>query len=306
MRNSRKPSVLLTGATGQVGVLALPRLLAAGHPVVALSRRIAPGSSWVIENGNLRWVHPDSARGIDGMLQGIRLMLSCGPVAAAVRLLPYCPQLQRVVCMSTSSVYTKQTSPSSAERQLIAGIRLSENELDRYCESCGVSFVLLRPTLIYGCGLDENISRIARLARRLHFVPVAGEASGLRQPVHADDLAELAVRMLEHGELPARESPVGGGSVLSYREMVERVFTGIGLVPHIVRLPPAFLATLVRAISWLPSMGGLNAQFIFRQNEDLVFDDSWLRDRLAYNPRPFAPTKEDFIVPKAAAALQPL
>jgi nucleoside-diphosphate-sugar epimerase len=55
---------------------------------------------------------------------------------------------------------------------------------------------LLRPTLIYGCGLDQNISRLARIIRLCRCMLVAGQARGLRQPVHADDLAALAVAAL--------------------------------------------------------------------------------------------------------------
>ena len=310
----RKSTVLVTGATGQVGVFALPRLLAAGHTVIALSRRI---SRRIQEAGRqktpgLHWLHPDTVYGPGGpdretgvSLQDIDTLLSCGPVELAARLTPHCPRLERVVCISTSSIYTKLESPDAAERRLIATIKAAEDELQRGCQARNIALALLRPTLIYGCGLDQNISRIARMARRFHFRPLAGKASGLRQPVHADDLAKLAVDLLGSPETVALVSPVGGGSILSYREMVERIFTGIGLPARIMPVPEGALVTLVRAVSWLPLNLGLNAGFVLRQNLDQVFDDRALRERLDFLPRPFQPGPGDFEIPESAGVLQP-
>jgi hypothetical protein len=47
---------------------------------------------------------------------------------------------------------------------------------------------------------------------------------------------------------------------------------------------------------WLRS-SGLNAQMVWRQAEDLVFDDHVFRSRLDYAPRPFRPTRADFGIP---------
>jgi len=313
---AHKTRVLLTGGTGQVGILALPRLLAAGYPVIACSRRISGelGKAPSRDADNLRWIHPASVLSANSrsgagkpgaITQDVTVLLSCGPVELAAQLTPLCPQLRRVICISSSSVYTKMASADSAERRLIAGIKASEDELRQNCLARDISLVLLRPTMIYGCGLDQNVSRIAFLAKRFRFMPVAGRASGRRQPVHADDLAQLVLSMIEAKDLPALECPVGGGSVLSYREMVERIFTGLGLRPHILQLPPQILAALTRMAAWLPFSGGLNTQFVFRQNIDLLFDDSQVRARFGFRPRPFAPTAADFKVPEHALAAQP-
>jgi len=310
------PTVLLTGGTSQVGIFVLPRLLAAGYPVIALSRRIScsPGPAESRENSGLRWVHPSTVLGGSGrsraeenggILQEVSVLLSCGPVELAAQLATRCPRLQRVVCISSSSVHSKRDSSDAFERDLIAGIRATEDELKRDCDARRVALALLRPTLIYGCGLDQNVSRIARLARRFHFIPVAGKAPGRRQPVHADDLAKLVLGILETEPLSTFECPVAGGSVLSYREMVERIFAGLGLPVRILRIPPRLLAALVRVASWLPGAGGLNAEFVFRQNRDLIVDDAWLRNRLGFNPRAFEPTAKDFMVPQFAKILQP-
>jgi nucleoside-diphosphate-sugar epimerase len=215
-----------------------------------------------------------------------------------------------VVCISTSSVYTKPASPDAAERLLIAEIIAAEISLSHACRERGITLAVLRPTLIYGCGLDQNVSRIARMIRRLHFFPLAGRAAGRRQPVHAADLATLALKLIQAEGLQSLESPVGGGSVLTYRRMVEQVFAAHGLAPRIVSLAPSMLEGLCKVIAWLPAawlpgMQGVNAGFVLRQNLDQVFDDDALREQFQFKPRPFAPTMADFCVPDYARALQP-
>jgi hypothetical protein len=313
---SKLETVLVSGATSQVGVFALPALLAAGYPVLAISRRAPLGPGMAprhVENG-LSWLHPDSllqpgnesgGAGRSRLLTDVGVLLSCGPVELAVRMVSACSSLRRVVCISTSSVHTKENSPDTAERMLIDGIIQAERDLSRSCEERGITLALLRPTLIYGCGLDQNISRIARLIRRFHFFPLAGSAAGLRQPVHAADLAALAVELIQARYVESLESPVGGGSVVSYRHMVEQVFTAYGLAPRVVCIAPAVLVSLFEALAWLPALHGVNAGFFWRQNLDLVFDDGALRELTTFNPRPFEPTIADFSIPGYARALQP-
>ncbi len=315
---STAEAILLTGATAQVGVFALPALLAADYPVLALSRKvlaspglsIAPGQSTTPGAGSVQWLHPDTVWQSDASrpeecLNEAGVLLSCGPVEVAARMVPVCSNLRRVVCISTSSVYTKQSSPDAAERLLIDRIKTAEHNLSRSCRDRGITLMLLRPTLIYGCGLDQNVSRVARLIHRFRFFPLAGDASGLRQPVHAADLAALAVALIQAKDLQNFESPVGGGSVLSYRQMVEQVFATYGLAPRTLSIAPSVLVALLKTFSWLPALQGVNAGFFLRQNLDQVFDDGNLRKLVNFNPRPFRPTVADFSVPDRARALQP-
>jgi nucleoside-diphosphate-sugar epimerase len=263
----------------------------------------------------VRWVHPDAlqvistedARGGEAaaarqLFGKIEVLLSCGPVELAALWAPRCPRLRRVVCISTSSVHTKRASPDVRERELIERICAAEDRLKRFCAEREIALALLRPTLIYGCGMDQNISRLARLVRRFRFLPVAGKAAGLRQPVHAQDLAQLAVELAARGAAISVESAVGGGSVLSYRQMVQRIFIALGMKPRILQVPPWLLVLVVRCVAWLPFLRGLNAGFVLRQNCDQVFDDSHLRELTGFSPRPFAPTASDFETPESAAS----
>ena len=289
--------VLVTGASSQLGVFALPRLQAAGFRGLALSRRAPPSAIAVSEQ--VSWQNPEPMLG-EGV--SAQHLLSCGPLDLAIALVTRQSGLRRVVAFSTSSILTKADSANQAESKHMAEIREQELRLKKQCEDRGVSLVLLRPTLIYGCGLDQNISALARFGQRFGFIPLAGAARGLRQPVHADDLAGVAVHALTIDHAPGLESTACGGSTLTYREMAEKIAATCGA--GVRTLPPWLLAAAVRAASLLPAFNKINAEMVRRQGQDMVFDDTALREALDYKPRPFEPTPADFEVPKEALKLQ--
>jgi nucleoside-diphosphate-sugar epimerase len=290
-------TALLTGATAQVGLHLLPALQAAGFRTLALSRRFHQGKSPdqpVI--GSIHWLHPDQLRESD-IAKDPELLISAGPIHLAAELLQCCHNIQRVVCLSTSSVFSKAGSGNPAERKQIAEILQAEQQLQELCAARRLDLCLLRPTMIYGCGMDENISRIAAFIRRFGFLPLAGQAKGLRQPVHVADLAALMVRVCK-SELPGYSSfVVAGGSTLSYRDMVAKIFQALGKPPRMPGLPAGLLANAVSLVGKLSGIKGLNAAMVLRQNQDLVFDDCEIRQAFDFQPRAFDPGPDDFKLP---------
>jgi nucleoside-diphosphate-sugar epimerase len=229
--------------------------------------------------------------------QSCQFLLSAGPMALAEKILETGQQFQSVVVFSSSSVETKQESGNAAERNQIQAMLSLESSIQHRAEIKGVKLAILRPTLIYGCGLDTNISRLASWIRRFGFMPVNGSAGGLRQPVHADDLASVAITaMLSKDVLPPVLS-LTGGDTLSYSDMVIKIFAALGKPARLVRLPERLFVLLVNLANTFKIGGKINREMVKRQGVDLVFDDQQARRLLNYNPRPFAPVEADFSLP---------
>lgn len=301
----RPLTVVVTGATSQLGVFLLPRLRAAGLHVVAVSRN-APRRR-ADPSAGVEWLHPDvllSSGSQEHLTDSTGHLISCGPLELARNLLRNLPGLQRVIAFSSSSVASKAQSPDRAERRSMAAMAEDERGLVDACAERGLPLLLLRPTLIYGCGLDRNVTLLAGLAQRYGVIPLARAAGGLRQPVHADDLAELAVSALAADEPVALVSEACGGSTLTYREMAERVAAAAPRRVRLIELPVGLFTALVWLVSRLSGWRGLNTEMVRRQSRDLVFDDSRLRRELDWAPRPFEPTAADFETPESARALQ--
>lgn len=268
--------------------------------MIALSRK-ANGDS-AAPDERLLWKHPGSfgmdASGGESGLQGqVTMLISCGPIEVATKAIALCPRLERVVAFSTSSVFSKASSPDRSENKQIVDILAREMQLKALCSERGLALAVFRPTLIYGCGLDRNISLLAAWIQRMGWLPLAGKATGLRQPVHADDLAGLAVNALTADKPVNLDSPACGGSTLGYRQMAELIFDALGKPKRIFSLPPWLMAAVVGLLGRLPQLRELNRQMVNRQNIDLIFDDSVLKECLEYEPRSFKPSAGDFEIP---------
>lgn len=283
-------NVTVTGARSQLGVFLLPRLLMDGHRVSAVSREVADAPVAVTED--LEWVSP-------GMIEGDRpaCLVSCGPIELAFELVSSGRVVDKAVVFSTSSIRTKAASADRAERTKVERIAGDEERLKELCERKGIALALIRPTLVYGCGLDANVSLLLRLGEKTGLIPVSGRAEGLRQPVHAGDLAELATRILrtDFGGFYAGEA--AGGSTLSYRAMAKQVAPCGSRRIRVLGLPKGLFAGLVRVAGLFGPWPDINPEMVHRQSRDLVFDDSAFRRRFGWNPRPFEPTASDFHIP---------
>ena len=288
----KAPVVLLTGASSQIGVFVLSRLVQAGFRVIAVSRKGKPDGFPCFEQ--VEWLTESEAL---EAAKNCQYLLSAGPLQLAQKFLVACEQFQRAVVFSSSSVETKQQSTNPAERTQIREMLSLESELQSISESRGLKLVIFRPTLIYGCGLDTNISRLANWIDRFGFMLVNGKAKGLRQPVHADDLATVAITaMLSDENLPTVLN-VSGGDTLSYSDMVSKIFVALEKPVRLLRVPQWLFVLLINIVGTFKPTAGINGEMVRRQRLDLVFDDRQARQLLNYNPRPFAPLAQDFSLP---------
>jgi len=140
----------------------------------------------------------------------------------------FTPSLHRVVLFTTSSISTKASSPDPEERAGIAAYARAERDVTTCCDGLGVTRTVLRPTIIYDEGKDNNLTRIARLIARLGFFPLCGRGLGLRQPVHAEDCAIAAVNAAQSIRAENKIYELPGGETITYREMIGEMLSAGG------------------------------------------------------------------------------
>lgn len=281
-------SALILGAASQIAPFLSQHLAGLGYRGVTVSREpppetppLDPAFSWT--SFDLAADRPWPQAWVEGAV-----LFSSVPLWLVPRHIPVLARhgLKQVVAFSSTSVLTKRESVSGADRRLAEHLQQAEAELASACHKQGIPYTILRPTLVYGSGRDHNISAIQRFIRRFGFFPVAGDARGLRQPVHADDLAIAAVRCLTAPGAHDRRLNLPGGETLTYRAMVERLFTDLGRRPRIVPIPASTIAAVSRLGRGAGRVGKACAMML-RMNEDLAFDASEAHEVLDYRPRGF-------------------
>ncbi|MGH8159397.1 MAG: NAD(P)H-binding protein [Rhodanobacter sp.] len=277
-------TVLVLGGSSQIGHFLLPRLRASGEQVLALSRHPRP------QQAGVDWLQGALPAAVPA-LPPLSAIISFSPLWALTEWLSQAPlsDAPRVIATSSMSAETKRDSSVPAERDISRQLREGEAALAAACARHGCAWTVLRPTLIYGAGLDKSLTPIARRAMRLRLFPLPA-GSGLRQPVHADDIAQAVLAALECPMAAGRILPIGGGERLPAAEMFARVRRSLPRAT--VPLPlPAWLLRLGRH-ALPPLRGPLN-----RLDADLVADNDELRRLLGISPRPFRPEPSMWTAP---------
>jgi hypothetical protein len=133
-----------------------------------------------------------------------------------------------LIACSSSSALTKRFASNSFDSELADRLIRAEDQLLSLCQNLRISCRILRPSIIYGqVGPydDHNFCRLLQILRRVPLFPVPSR-SGLRQPIHASQLAAVALHLSRQlagsgwdPDLPQRIA-LGGDTSLSYESMI--------------------------------------------------------------------------------------
>lgn len=279
---------LVFGASGQIGQRVCANLLREGWQIDAVSRSEqadAPGLRWV--KGDLQQVNGLPAR-VDGVF-------SCGPLDGFAQWHAACAHIApRIVAFGSTSVEVKRDSADAAERDIASRLRSAEALLFATAAAHGTQATVLRPTLIYGAGRDMTLTRIVALARRSGFFVLPKSATGGRQPVHVQDLADAVLAVVDVPATHGKAYALPGGETLTYTQMVERVLHSLQPPARLVPVPSPIFSGVLSVARALGKMQGMGDAVVARMQQDLVFDLEPARRDFGYAPRAFKPTADMF------------
>lgn len=200
---------------------------------------------------------------------------------------------ERIVVLSSTSRFTKKDSSDPQEHAMAVRLAQAEESVQKWAQSRGVEWIILRPTLIYGLGQDKNIAEIARFITRFGFFPLVEGASGLRQPVHVTDVVCACLSALQTSCVANRAFNISGGETLSYRDMVSRVFLALGRRPRLPTVPLWVFRLALTLLHFLPRYRDWSLSMVSRMRVDMVFDHAEAAQELNFKPGKFLLTTND-------------
>ena len=276
--------ILVTGANGVVGLPLCSALEECEIPFLKISRSKLNKTQSIIQ-----WdLEKPVTNSILEQLALADTIIHCAPIwllPQHLNTLDKCG-IQRMIVFSSTSVISKTKSTNLQEQALVKQLSSSENELRSYCENQGIDLTILRPSMIYGCGNDQNVMKIAKFINRFGFMFLVGEAKGLRQPIHANDLVDVAINILDNNVTYGKTYNLAGGEVVTYRKMVELIF--IALDKSVIIFPlPLFLYRFALLIAEKVTRFSFTPDMANRMNQDLDYDISSAKDDFSFKPQKF-------------------
>ena len=231
---------VVTGAFGYSGKYIATRLLEAGYRVRTLTNSLRRANPF----GERVEAHPfdfDKPDRLAASLEGAAVLYNTYWVRFNHKSSTHSVAVQNTQKLFEAAkragvkrvVHVSITNPSeTSPLEYFSG----KARLERALAESGLSYAILRPTVIFG-KQDILINNIAWVLRRLPVFGVFGAGQYRLQPIYVDDLAKLAV---EQGrETTNRTINAIGPETFTYRGLVQEIGAIIGKRRLVVSVPPA-------------------------------------------------------------------
>lgn len=237
--DSSRPRVLLIGGGGGLVGRALLEEFRSTHRIRSVHRR---ASAREAELG-VEWVRADVAEVPDWrpILQDVDLVINVawyrnGPDR---RFRPLAGGLERLIRASETvgvrrfiHISVPEATPH-IERSLPYMVR--KREVDRALASSGLSYVILRPTMLFAPH-DVLLTVMLRTMARWHRFPMFGDGEYHVSPIAARDLAAIVRREAALDRRGVVEA--GGPTRWRYRDLTDLLFASLELRPRYLRMSP--------------------------------------------------------------------
>jgi nucleoside-diphosphate-sugar epimerase len=272
-----KRRVLVTGGTGFVGRRLVSRLLAEGHAVRVLARKLADVSEITAAGAEVFWGDVGDLKSFDEAVAGCHAIvhLAAGTSGSEAdsrtatldgtsNLLELCRRHrpQKLVYVSSCSVYgiadcrsgalVSETSPLERHPERRGAYSASkqgaEHEVAEFMRSGTVRTVILRPGTIYGPGGELYTPMMGFAAGSLYLV--IGPGRFVLPLVYVDNVVDAIVRSMDRPEADGEVFNVVDAERLTKREYMNRVIRRIDPGARVVYLP----YSLLYAATWLQEL----------------------------------------------------
>lgn len=285
--NSGKESVkeiIIFGPYGQVGIAVIRLALSYGIKVIAVThKKTVSFSNPMFSAVNIEQLD-------DVFAKGNKKVVFTGPINKIHEYKKYFNKTSHLICFSSTSKFTKSNSSSDFYKNIVSSLAAGEEEVIKLSESNKFRFNILRPTLIYGFGIDSNVTAISKFIAKYKIFPVYKNGSGLRQPVHLEDLANSVISLF-HGEKKSHNKAynLSGGETLTYYQMVRKIFLAQNQTPFVFKT--RFLPLFMEIANKFSSNQLINKEVALNMEKDFVFSHIEAQKDFNYSPRKFLEDK---------------
>lgn len=249
--------IVVTGASSFLGAHLVRALARAGHEVVAVVHRtplqLVGNPSRVV---SIDLAAPGAGTALADLDPAcvVHLAMKLADPAANDAMLDAVLEAARLAASTVIHASTTQVGWAKP-----SAYGLGRQREEARVAASGLPHVILRPCAPYGPRLPdhrpahvESFHRLADVVRRGLLVPVIGDGSALRQPVHVDDWNDVIVRFAGRDRLPDRAFDVGGPRAWPVRALIDKMALAAGTAVRVVAIPVPVAAFAARFVAGMP------------------------------------------------------
>jgi uncharacterized protein YbjT (DUF2867 family) len=226
--------IFLTGATGFLGGHILRALIERGHTVTCLARggsvraleaQALPGVT-VIEGEFTRpegWADP--VAGHHAVVNTVGIIRE-SPQAGFDAVHTQAPIALFEAAKRAGVGKVVQISALGADEGAQSRYHLTKRAADRRLAELGISYVVLRPSIVYGSH-DHSMTFFLSLAA-LPITPVPGHGQYRVQPIHVADLVRAVVQAVERADLGNAVVDAPGAEAVTFDELLDLLARRLG------------------------------------------------------------------------------
>lgn len=275
--------IVVLGATSAIGRRVVVRLCDLGHTIVATSRS-TERAGLVDPRAETAITSIEDTATLAPLLASADRIINIAHASTIEQLIALVPQAcQRLIVVGSTRRDSKVPDHGADD------VRHGE-EVFLHSELPGS---MLHPTMIYGGGGEQNVTRVLTLVERwprwlplLWPVPDGGKT--LVQPVYFDDVASAIVAAVTTDVSTERTIVVAGPRPMPLAEMLRACASVYGRRLFILPVPTSVLTGVVRLLSVFSKKGPFSVAELQRSREDKAYDIDVLRSQLGVEPRPFS------------------
>ena len=270
-----KPRIAVTGAFSYSGKYITQRLLDTGCEVITLTSRPERSNPFdtPVAAYPFNFQHPealiDSLRGVDTLVNTYWVRFDYGSTSY-LRAVTNTRQLFRAARQAgvRRVVHISITNPDPySSLPYFWGKAVLEEDL----AASGMSYAILRPTLIFGKE-DILLNNIAWFLRRFPLFTIPGNGKYRLQPIYVDDLAQLAVEHIFNDQNTIINAI--GPETTTFNGLVAGIRASLGSRALVIHTPPMLAQRLLTLIGKLVGDVILTREEVIGLMEERLFVDT--------------------------------
>lgn len=199
----------------------------------------------------------------------------------------------------------KAAKAAGAKRFLhLSAIGADENSASQYAASKGLGekavtaafseASIIRPSVVFGAE-DNFFNRFAKMSFFSPFLPAVGGGETKMQPVYVNDVAEAVFKAAHASESAGKIYELGGPSILTFREILEKTCYHIGRKRFLFPLPFWFARIKAFFFEFLPNPPLTRDQVTLLEKDNIVSENALNFQDLEISPQDLDPVLEDYM-----------